>query len=338
VRGAVSVALATDWWFGEPSARWHPTVWMGAFLARARGHAGRGSTGRAYATTVLRDVAVGSAWVVSGVLLVCAVALVCSWIVGSLLTFTLARAVAPFGLPRGAGSTFREPLAALSHGALLKPAMAVRSLLDATHAVQAALAAPEHPGGLEEARRLLAWHLVSRPTENLRADEVAGAALASLAENFCDSIVAPLLAYRVAGLPGAFGYRFVNTADAMLGYRTAELAWFGKPAARLDDMCNLLPARMAAVALLVASVLCNESAAGAWRCMRQDARRTPSPNGGWPMAVMAGALGVVLDKQAVYTLNTAGRAPIGRDLARGRRLVLVATLLVVVSIELSYVD
>ncbi len=338
VRGAVSVALITDWCLGEPPTRFHPTVWMGAFLRRARAHAHGLASARRDTSAVLRELAAGSAWVLLGLLLVCAASLVLTGLLAWVLAAAAVRSVGLPGLPRRDAGAPLDPVAALTHGVLLKPALAARSLLDATHAVQQALTMPDEHAGLVEARRQLAWHLVSRPTQDLRADEVAGAALASLAENFSDSIVAPLLAYRVAGLPGAYAYRFVNTADAMLGYRSTELEWFGKPAARLDDLCNLVPARVAGTALLLASVLCKASPRGAWRCLCHDARRTPSPNGGWPMAAMAGALGVVLDKRQTYTLNATGRAPTAHDLITGRRLVRMATLLVVVGIELSYLS
>lgn len=108
--------------------------------------------------------------------------------------------------------------------------------------------APERDD-LAEARRLLSWHLVSRPTADLSADEVAAAAIESLAENLSDSLVAPALAYLLGGLPGMAIYRLVNTADAMWGYRNTRYKRLGKAAARLDDALNLLPARLTAALL-----------------------------------------------------------------------------------------
>ncbi|MDW8144979.1 MAG: CobD/CbiB family cobalamin biosynthesis protein [Roseiflexaceae bacterium] len=106
---------------------------------------------------------------------------------------------------------------------------------------------------LVEARRLLGWHLVSRPTDDLRADEVAGAAIESLAENLSDSLVAPSLAFLVGGLPGMAIYRLSNTADAMWGYRNERYEYLGKAAARLDDALNLLPARLTAALIAIAA-------------------------------------------------------------------------------------
>jgi adenosylcobinamide-phosphate synthase len=208
----------------------------------------------------------------------------------------------------------------------LKPTLSLRALLEAGRAVERALATCH----LEEARRLLSYHLVSRDTSALDESDVAGAAISSLAENLSDSVVAPLVAFRLGGLGAAYAYRAINTADAMLGYRTEELEWFGKPAARLDDVVNWLPARLSALLIAAAS-----GAPGtALRVAKTDARRCPSPNGGWPMAAMAGALGVALVKRGVYTLNARGRAPTADDIARARRVTARAAALATALVEL----
>lgn len=197
-----------------------------------------------------------------------------------------------------------------AQGALLKPLLARRALFGAVREVAAAL----ERGDLPEARRLLGWHLVSRDTSELTAAEVAGAAIESLAENLSDSVVAPLLAYRVGGLPLAAAYRLTNTADAMWGYRTPELEDAGKAAARADDLLNLAPARLTAGCALLAS-----GGAG-WRAWARDRRNTASPNAGHPMTAFAGALGVRLDKRGVYVLNAAGREPDAADVRRALTL------------------
>jgi adenosylcobinamide-phosphate synthase len=202
----------------------------------------------------------------------------------------------------------------IARGLALKPALALRGLLEAGRVVEDAL----RRGDLGAARRLLAEHLVSRDTGALSTSDVAGAAISSLAENLSDSVVAPLLAFRVAGLAGAYAYRAINTADAMLGYRTEELEWFGKTAARVDDLVNLVPARVTAFLIVAVGGRPMSAAVGV---LLRDARRTPSPNAGWPMAAMAGALGVVLRKRGVYTLNARGREPGAEDIARARRIV-----------------
>lgn len=227
-------------------------------------------------------------------------------------------AVTPSGrLGREAGVS-----GALMEGALLKPSLSLRALLDAGAQVQHALRA----GKLPEARRLLAWHLVSRDTATLSPSEVAGAAIESLAENLSDGLVAPLLAYVVGGLSAAYLCRFINTADAMLGYRTPELEWFGKAAARTDDVINLVPARVTAALIALTARTGGGSSRSAARIACRDHARTASPNAGWPMAAMAGALGVRLDKRGAYTLHSEGTAPSWRDIARARRVVTAAAM------------
>ena len=163
--------------------------------------------------------------------------------------------------------------------------------------------------------------LVSRPTATLAPDEVVSAAIESTAENLVDSIAAPVLAYAVGGLPAAWTYRAVNTADAMWGYRDARYERFGKAAARLDDLANLVPARVGAVALAAGAALAGEDGAGAARVAWTQHRRTASPNAGWPMAAMAGALDVGLAKRGAYRLGD-GELPSSPDAIRRARRVL----------------
>jgi adenosylcobinamide-phosphate synthase len=214
-------------------------------------------------------------------------------------------------------------LGPVARGVALKPALSLRALLSAGAEVERAL----RRGDLPEARRLLAWHLVSRDTSALSAAEVAGAAIESLAENLGDGVVAPLLAFRAGGLPAAYLHRFTNTADAMLGYRTPELEWFGKAPARADDLLNWVPARVSALLVSLAAPLGGGSPRAALRTAARDASLTASPNAGWPMAAMAGALGVRLDKRGAYRLNESGRAPGVDDIGRARFIVAGAGLL-----------
>ena len=181
---------------------------------------------------------------------------------------------------------------------LLKPLFAYRNLRQAVQSVAGALAGHN----LAEARRLLSWHLVSRDTSELTGAEVAGATIESLAENLSDSLVAPLLAYSVGGLPAAWAYRFANTADAMWGYRTPEFEQLGKFPARLDDVLNWLPARLTGWLLVAAARLTGAGSRRAVRVMLDQHGRTASPNAGWPMSAMAGGLGVTLTKRGVYEL------------------------------------
>lgn len=174
------------------------------------------------------------------------------------------------------------PRHALVQGLAASTLLAYRGLDRAAGEVQAALEGED----LAEARRLLSWHLVSRPTAELSAAEVAAATVESLAENLSDSLAAPALAYLLAGLPGMVVYRLTNTADAMWGYRDERYERLGKAAARADDLLNLLPARLAALLVAAAAQLVGGRGRAAWRTARAHAARTASPNAGWPMAAM----------------------------------------------------
>jgi adenosylcobinamide-phosphate synthase len=204
----------------------------------------------------------------------------------------------------------------LAQGALASLLLAYRGLDRAVAEVESALAV----GDLAEARRLLGWHLVSRPTNDLSAAEVAGAAIESLAENLSDSVVAPLLILLAGGLPGMVIYRFTNTADAMWGYRTERFEHLGKFAARCDDGFNLAPARLTALLIALAAQLANRRGGAALAVAWRDARRTASPNAGWPMAAMAGALDTVLTKRDHYALGDGRRLPDAAMIGEARRL------------------
>lgn len=293
-------ALLADGLLGEPPSLLHPTVWMGRWVSEGRK--------RVRSQTPAARFASGTAITLGGA----AIAAVLAWQVGRFI-----RAVP-------------APASAVLEGLAFKPALAVRGLLRAGKEVEGALRSDDLP----LARRLLATHLVSRDTRDLSSSEVAGAAISSLAENLSDSVIAPLLAWRGAGLSGAYAYRFLNTADAMLGYRTAELEWLGKFAARSDDLVNLLPARLSALAIaLMAPVgkgVVIQAVQVAWR----DAARTPSPNAGWPMAAIAGALDVRLTKRGVYQLHDRGREPDAATLAHARGIVLAAALLATATVTM----
>jgi len=151
------------------------------------------------------------------------------------------------------------------------------------------------------AARSAVSHIVGRDTAALDAAGIARAAIESLAENFSDAVVAPIMWMAIAGLPGAALYKAINTADSMIGHRTRRYEAFGWAAARLDDLVNLPGSRLSALLLIAAAGLSkNASANGAWRAMRRDAARHRSPNAGYPEAAMAGALGLSLAGPRVY--------------------------------------
>jgi adenosylcobinamide-phosphate synthase len=143
--------------------------------------------------------------------------------------------------------------------------------------------------------------LVSRDTKDLPEPLLISAAVESVGEGTCDSLVAPLFYFLFFGIPGAIGYRVVNTMDSMIGYH-GKYEYLGKFAARLDDVLNYIPARIAALLLVLAAVL-KRNGRNAWRTACREHTRTESPNAGWPMAAMAGALNVRLEKVGHYVLG-----------------------------------
>ncbi len=144
-------------------------------------------------------------------------------------------------------------------------------------------------------------HIVGRDTAALDAAGVARAAIESLAENFSDAVVAPVLWLAIAGLPGIALYKAINTADSMIGHRTERHAAFGWAAARLDDLVNLPASRLAALLLIAAAALGKgASSVQAWNTVWLDAPRHRSPNAGYPEAAIAGALGLSLAGPRIY--------------------------------------
>ncbi|MBS0452070.1 MAG: cobalamin biosynthesis protein CobD [Proteobacteria bacterium] len=284
---ALWLALVIDRVLGEPPVRWHPVVWMGHYL----GWAGRRIAplaGVALRADYGRFAAGALAWCV-GAALVASAALVVQWLaecgplwVGVLVT-----------------------------GAALKPLLAWRMLRREVLSVERALGE-----SLDAGRQQLSY-LVSRDVTWLSESLVRESAIESLAENLNDSVVAPIFWFAVAGLPGAAVYRFANTADAMWGYRGVRggrvWEWAGKFAAHADDLLSWIPARITALLLALAALR--------WpRGIVREARRTPSPNSGWPMAAMALLLNVRLGKPDFYVLHRDGLSVKPPDMYRALRL------------------
>src|SRR5580692_5011388 len=185
--------------------------------------------------------------------------------------------------------------------------IAQRSLHEHVSNVASAL----EQGGVA-AGRLAVSHIVGRDTATLDEAGIARAAIESLAENFSDGVVAPVLWLIIGGLPGAALYKAINTADSMIGHRTARHEAFGWAAARLDDLVNLPASRLSAPLLIAAAALSREgSAAAAWRTVRRDASRHRSPNAGYPEAAMAGALDLSLAGPRIYRTRLVADAFMG---------------------------
>jgi adenosylcobinamide-phosphate synthase len=186
-------------------------------------------------------------------------------------------------------------LSFIATAALASTTLATRGLLDAVKRVETPLRA----GDLRVARERLS-HIVGRETAQLNQDKVLCASLESLAESTCDGIVAPLFYLFVGGLPAALAYKAINTLDSMIGYRTDKYFYFGKFAARLDDVVNYVPARLTACFMVIASLAMRLNPARALRIAWRDHANHLSPNAGYPEAALAGAFGVRLGGPSIY--------------------------------------
>lgn len=281
------LALGLDLLLGEPPGRRHPVVWMGRLVEGLERRAPEGGPWRRLAYGAAAEtVCLGAA-------------LFPAWLAERLL--------------RG-----RWWLGDLAVAVALKPAFALRALFESFGRVERAL----RDGDLPEARREVG-RVVSRRVDDLDEERVAAAAVESLAENACDSVVAPLLYYAALGLPGAYLYRAANTLDAMWGYR-GRYEHLGKVPARVDDLLNLLPSRLAAAAVAITCRPVGGDPRRAWSVAARDSARTASPNAGWPMSAVAGALDLRLEKVGHYVLNPGGRSPTAADMGRARRVVAAA--------------
>ena len=286
----LALAVAIDGVTGDPPTRLHP---VGAIGSLARLLEARAPDGAAERRTYGRGVAAA---------------------------LPLVAALAAWQLSARLGGSGPRRVA-VDAGAL-SLSFALRTLLGRAGEVEAALRERD----LTAARSLLGTHLVSRDVTDLDASELAAATIESVAENLSDGVIAPWLWYAAGDLPAAWAYRAVNTLDAMWGYRDERWRDLGQGAARADDVLNLAPARLTALALCAAAYR-RDAGARALRQWRLDAGRTASPNAGHPMAAMAGALGVRLGKHGEYVLGEDLRAPTYDDIGRACLLATEAALI-----------
>ena len=190
---------------------------------------------------------------------------------------------------------------------------------------------------LPAARKAVA-RIVGRDTQNLTAEGVTKAAVETVAENASDGVIAPLLYMLLGGAPLALTYKAVNTMDSMVGYKNETYLYFGRAAAKLDDVANYIPSRLAALLWAAAAALTGNDAKGAWRIWRRDRRNHASPNSAQTESACAGALGVQLAGPAYYfgeyypkpTIGDALRPIEPQDILRAARMMYAASVLALV--------
>jgi adenosylcobinamide-phosphate synthase len=270
----VSFALGLDFLLGDPKNKFHPTAWIGKFIAALVPHAK--STNPKFEKF-------------SGILVVVFV----TGVVASLLILL------DVGLALVTLDYVGLILSVLVGVVLLKTTIAIRGMERHALAVVESL----ENNDLQSARNNLSM-IVKRDTKNLDKNHVLSGVLESVSENTVDGITGPLFYYAFFGLPGAFVYRAVNTIDSMIGYKTdifRNLGWFG---ANCDKILNYVPSRLTGFVMILGAMILRIDWKSSYQIMIQDGSKTESPNAGYPMAALAGAIGAKFEKINHYSLGT----------------------------------
>ena len=299
----IAAAAAYDAAIGERPLRIHPVMALGSALSflEARLNKDPSSRGAALRGAALVLALLGVAW-------------------------AYALAVGAGYRLAGTGTAATIMLGAIT-AYLLKTSFSIRAMGREAGAVRTLV----EQGDLGNARRRVSY-IVSRPTEDLSEEEVLSATVECVGESVVDGVIAPLFYAVLGGLYGCLGYRAANTADSRIGYRTERYRRFGMPAARLDDVLNYLPARLAVAETLLAAVVLRMDVRRGISVWRRDRSATQSPNAGHTMALYAGLLGVRLAKPGCYALGDAAERLSPAHVRRAWRLyTLTATLHVVAS-------
>lgn len=197
---------------------------------------------------------------------------------------------------------------------------------------------------LSQARFKVGW-IVGRDTENLEEGEISRATVETIAENTVDGIIAPLFFYAIGGLELAFLYRGVNTLDSMVGYKNDRYLYFGRVAARTDDVLGYIPARITGILFVISALILGFDWKQSWKILRRDAKKHPSPNGGWAEASVAGALHIRLGGYNSYFGKVHFRAYMGDPVEKldnshimeTIRLMYTATILYLIIAHVIYV-
>ena len=273
------IAFFMDMLIGDPNSRWHPVVLMGKLIGVLERWFYResDSDGKKFA---------------AGAMLV---------LITLLISYEAAAAVImlSYQIPWEWGS-------AAAGGLLLSFTISPKSLAKAGKGIYTLLIL----GEIEKAREKVGW-IVGRDTENLSEAEIVRATVETIAENTVDGIIAPLFFFVIGGVPMAVLYRAANTMDSMIGYKNDKYLYFGRAAARLDDVLNYIPARITGVLFVFAAWILGFDYRSGYRMMLRDAQKHPSPNGGYAEATVAGALHIRLGGVNSYFGRKSFRAYMG---------------------------
>ena len=269
----VGFALLLDFLIGDPKTKYHPTAWIGKLIAVLVPFSRNNSPKKELFGGILivfAVVAIVSALLVAldfgiSLLTIDIVSLVVSIVVGSIL---------------------------------LKTTIAIRGMQEHALSVVDALEKDD----LDSARNHLSM-IVKRNTKHLDKNHISSAVLESVSENTVDGITGPLFYYAIFGLPGAFVYRAINTIDSMIGYKTSlfrNIGWFG---ANCDTILNYIPSRLTGLVMILSALILGYNWKESFYIMKRDGRKLESPNAGFPIAALAGALGTKLEKINYYAVG-----------------------------------
>jgi len=278
---AIVLAICIDFAFGDPKNKFHPTVWIGTIIGKlvpfSRGHSPK--TEKLLGTVLT-------------ILITTLVALVFYFLNRGLDSIN---SIASFSYEN---ELIVLIFSVLITGILLKTTIAIKGMESHAKIIMQALSKDD----LNDARTRLSM-IVKRNTKNLDKQHIISGTLESIGENTVDGITGPLFYFAIFGLAGAFVYRTVNTIDSMIGYKTEQfrnIGWFG---ANCDKILNYLPARITSLVMILAAMILKADWRHSLEIMRRDSSKTESPNAGYPMATLAGALGVRFEKVDHYILG-----------------------------------
>jgi len=278
---AVVFAIVIDFTLGDPKNKFHPTVWIGTLIGKLVPIAKNNQQKTARLSGMLLTI-----------LITTLVAVILYFI--NIGLYSLKLDLSDFGLYDLVVTT----LIIIITGILLKTTIAIKGMQRHAQLIMDALS----KNNLDDARAKLSM-IVKRNTKNLDRQHIISATLESISENTVDGITGPLFYFAIFGLPGAFVYRTINTIDSMIGYKTEQfrnLGWFG---ANCDKILNYLPSRITSLVMVFASMILGKNWKHSLEIMRRDSSKTESPNAGYPMATLAGALGTRFEKIDHYVLG-----------------------------------
>ena len=290
----VSFALVLDLTLGDPRTKFHPTAWIGSFIAKLTPRTKNSSEN-------LEKL--------GGVFII----LISIGIVVSLVIFL------DIGINLISVDYIYIVVSVIAGSVLLKSTIAIKGMEKHAVAVVAAL----EQDNISFARDNLSM-IVKRNTKNLDKNHVYSGVLESISENTVDGITGPLFYFAFFGLPGAFVYRVVNTADSMIGYKTdifKNVGWFG---ANCDKILNYIPSRLTGFIMVLSAMILGNNWKKSFEIMIRDGKKTLSPNAGYPMAAIAGALGAKFEKIDHYSLGD-GNISFTKDHVRSAILIMKVT-------------